>query len=419
MALDVALVRVLKHRERYDRLYRTIPEGIIDPLTKVILDDYGRWFRQHMDQDVVDIDAFRTYFKLSHPKTKPEKMTLVDKQLANAAKPCDPEVEAGLHDRLCEAAAALKTAQLLEKYEEGADISLTAALRTIQEELESQLLRKVKMPWVDVQIEELLDEDENDSGLHWRLDCLNDAMRPLRPGDFGIVAARPDAGKTTFLTSELTFMASQMEEGRGIAWFNNEGPGRRIVGRIWQSALDQTVPELREMREAGTLRQAYAAEVGGADRVKVYDVHDWYSQDIEDIIKRTRPGLVVLDMVDNIRFGGLGAHEGSRTDQILEAMYQWARILGVKYDCPILATSQVSGDGAGMSYPLQGMLKDSKTGKQGAADFILMVGKNDDPLLSQSRFLSLPKCKLNRPGTAPLRCEVVFDGDRGRYRMPE
>ena len=121
----------------------------------------------------------------------------------------------------------------------------------------------------------------------------------------------------------------------------------------------------------------------------------------------------MMDMIDNIKFPGLRAD--ARTDQVLEAKYQWARELSVKYDAPVIETSQVSTEGAGLQFPEMHMLKDSKTGKQGACDVILMIGRSNDPMLEYQRFLSVPKNKLKIEGSAPLRDEVLFNPDRGVY----
>ncbi|MFN7318844.1 MAG: helicase DnaB, partial [bacterium] len=123
-----------------------------------------------------------------------------------------------------------------------------------------------------------------------------------------------------------------------------------------------------------------------------------------------------FDMVDNIRFGGEVNNNGQRTDQLLEAMYQWARVRGVKFDCPIMATSQISADGDGLQYPTLPMLKDSKTGKQGAADVIITLGAVNDPMLARSRYIGTTKNKLVRTGVpSSPQTEVIFNGDRGRY----
>ena len=174
------------------------------------------------------------------------------------------------------------------------------------------------------------------------------------------------------------------------------------------------------MAAKGTLESKYAAAVGRPDALKILDVHDWWSYEVEDAIKQLNPAIVLFDMVDNIKFGGEVGNNGQRTDQLLEAMYQWARVLGVKYGCAVLATSQISADGDGVPYPTLSMLKDSKTGKQGAADFIITLGASNDPILASSRFIGCTKNKLAREGgPRDPRCEVVFDGIRGRYRMPE
>ncbi|WP_429498830.1 hypothetical protein ACQUFY_05890 [Robbsia andropogonis] len=112
--------------------------------------------------------------------------------------------------------------------------------------------------------------------------------------------------------------------------------------------------------------------------------------------------------------------DSERTDQILEALYQRARIWAVKYDCAVLATSQLNGDAEGEIYPKLSHLANSKTGKAGAADFVLMLGRSLSPELQNSRFISLPKNKKRRDGgPQDPRAEVVFDGPRSLIRDPE
>jgi replicative DNA helicase len=141
---------------------------------------------------------------------------------------------------------------------------------------------------------------------------------------------------------------------------------------------------------------------------------------VEDAIEQLKPGLVIFDMIDNISF--VGSKKDARTDQVLESMYQWARTLGVKYDFPVIACSQVSAEAELQSetqcYPAQHMLKDSKTGKQGAADLMIMIGKSADPACANKRYISTPKNKLAK-GLVYLRNEMNFDGARARYNDPK
>ena len=233
----------------------------------------------------------------------------------------------------------------------------------------------------------------------------------------------PDTGKTTLVTDQLTYFAPQVDEiypdeERTILWFNNEGPGKRIKTRLYQSALNATMSELVERSNAGTIKDDYIAATGGReDIIRVFDIHDFWNHEVEDIIRATNPALVVFDMVDNIKFGGSVGNNGQRTDQLLEAMYQWARVIGVKHDCVTMATSQISADGENLCYPTLSMLKDSKTGKQGAAEAILTIGYNQE--YPNSRFLGFTKNKLAREtGPKHPQIETHFDGARGRYNTP-
>jgi replicative DNA helicase len=203
------------------------------------------------------------------------------------------------------------------------------------------------------------------------------------------------------------------------------------VTRAFQSALGVTSEELVELvqkaptkgqeRFGNAARQQYVKAIGGrGGALRVFDVHDWATSEVEDLIRKYKPAILVFDMLANIRFNGVANNGGERTDQMLEAMAQWARVRGVKYDCPVLANWQLSNDADGIPYPTLGQLKDSKTGVQGAADFILTIGASNDVVLENSRFFGLTKNKLRRAGQpASPRTEVTFDGARGRYLVAQ
>lgn len=432
MSLDLTLLRILKYRDRCTRLHRSVPKQVLDPITQTVLGDIVGYFEKFPEAAKLEASSFFTWFKLRHPTLTPEQMGTYEHLLKQVQEDVPHEVEAGIMERLVAAATAYDVADLLQRWNRGDEVDLYAALRVAVEQFEFDTKRKVAVPWVTTTIAELLKEEENDTGLHWRLACLNMSMRPLRGGDLGVIAGRPDKGKTSFLASELTFMAAQVAQMYNneccIIWLNNEGPGKRIIQRLYQAALDLTIPEMVALHNtpstkgfAHLLDEMYAAAMGGRlDMIRVMDIHGMKSHEVEDILRKVPFGLAVWDMIDNVQFDGATSNGGERTDQLLEAMYQWVRILSVKYDRPMLATSQISNDGDGLQFPTLGMLKDSKTGKQGAAEFILPIGATNDPNMAGSRFISLTKNKLHRHGgPKDPRCEVLFDGERSRYRMPE
>lgn len=421
MSLDLTLLKLLKHRENYEKYARAIPEGAIEAHTKVLLKDLGSFFKENPECNLANVDDFASYFKLAHPKLKAESSAVLVGMIRAAAPDVPPEVAGGLVSRLTSARAAIDMASALEQWNNGDEFDLMRTLRLIADRAP---VGQNKMPIVEYDIDAMLRDEENDWGFSWRLNCMNQSMRPLRPGDFGIVAARVDQGKTTWFASELTHMAQQVDvlfpdQNRSIIYLNNEGVGKRIIQRCYQAALNATVTDLVELSKKGTIRADYLKALGGREIIRVLDVHDHPLSSLEDMVARMNPAIVVVDMLDVVPFDGSANNGGTRTDQLLEAAYQRARFWAVKYDCAVIAASQLSAEADGNLYPPLASLANSKTGKPGAADWVAMLGASNDPLMRESRWVSLPKNKLARSGfPKDPRSEVIFKGDTARVENP-
>lgn len=419
-SLDLTMIRLMKHREFYDMYHRGIPAGALDKPAEAIIKGYGKFFSENPDAKVATPDAYFPYFKLLHPKLKPEGEAILKRMIGLSADDVPAEVSAGILSRLADAAYALEVTTMLERYNAGDEVSVVHTIRALADKAP---VGGDAIPYANTDIAAMLAEDENDWGFKWRLDCMNKHIRPLRGGDFGIIGARVDRGKTTWLASELTCMAKQVRDlfgaDRPIVYLNNEGPGGRIVKRMYQAALGVDNNKLVELSREGTLRQQYLDAVGGWDSIQVIDVHDRPMSFLEQVVKRLNPSVVVYDMLDVVPFDGNMMNGGTRTDQILEAAYQRARIMSVKYDHAAIATSQLSAEAEGNAYPTLAMLSNSKTGKPGAADWVAMLGSSADPLMDDTRWISLPKNKLQRPGVSKdPRQQVIFDGNIARVSNP-
>lgn len=432
MSIDLTTLQLLKYRDKHDRYIGAVPMGALSVQTQVILKDFSRWYREYPDAPAVDLGLFPTIFDNYHPTLKPEARAVFAELFKRVKSDVPEHIEGGIGKRWVAAETALKVTGLLERWNAGEEVDLGNALKSTVEEYEQRVDKKVKNPQVLDPIEDLLKAEENDTGIHWPWPSFNKHIKPLVGGDFVVLAMRPDKGKTTACSHICTHAAPQVDqlfpgEGRSILWFNNEGPGKRIITRNFQAALNATVEDLVVLSgkpaEQGSerfktlVRQRYAEALGGRPGVlRVFDIHGMWNYEVEDLIRLYKPALIVFDMVDNIKFGGETANNGQRTDQLLEAMYQWARFMGVKYDTAVIANSQVSADGDGMQYPTLPMLKDSKTGKQGAADVIIVGGAVNDPMLANSRYFGTTKNKKVRTGQrASPNVELLLVGDRARY----
>ncbi len=422
MSLDLTILRLLRTKDRYDLYIRAVPMDVLEPHTRILLDDYGKWYAETNGAPVTAED-FLPWFLLAHPKLKPEPKALLTSIIKNSHENVPEGVEQGILARLEDARQASALTSLLERYNAGEEVSI---MRTVASLAESVPVDRASLPEADFNIDRMLDDEQNDWGFSWPQDAINASMRGLRPGDFGIIGARVDIGKSSKIAHAVAHWAPQVDQlfpgqERTIIWLNNEGPGNRLNQRLVNATLNMNMQELVEARASGrNLWDEVLKAWGGRRVVTVYDVHDRPMSFLEDIVRRTKPAIVVVDMLDNVPFDGAVGNGGQRTDQILEAAYQRSRIWAVKYDCTVLATSQLSADAAGNLFPGMHLLSNSKTGKAGAADFIMMVGASDDPLLRNSRWLSLPKNKLARSGgPKDPRIEVPFDGPRSRFNNPE
>jgi replicative DNA helicase len=219
-------------------------------------------------------------------------------------------------------------------------------------------------------------------GLRWRLEFLNKSLGSLRKGDFGFIFARPETGKTTLLASEVSKMVEQTDGD--ILWFNNEEQGNKVAIRCYQAVLGVTTELLFSDIEEYDKKFKEITQ----DRIKIFDFEDSSRpKKIESLLNKHNPALIIFDQMDKIK-----GFKADRNDLELKAIYQWAREIAKKY-APVIAISQASGAAEGKLWLTMDMVDGSKTAKQGEADWILGIGKEQDNT-SRIRYLSISKNKL-------------------------
>lgn len=412
MSIDANLLKIMKHRSKFERLFHQIPHGVLDKSTMAVLKIYARYFKTVPDEETITFEKVMARIRVWHPNTDEEKLQLFAAMFREAQGEVSPEAERGILADLLELALATKTMNTIQEYHGG--MLQTPLVRNIETHLDEYRMSigyEQHKESTD-SIVDILSETGIASGLEWSLQCLRDSTRPLQGGDFGIIAARPDAGKTGFIISQVVHFAKQLDDTQNILWLNNEGTHRAIIVRLYQSALGIDRAQLEEYAKDGSAIGRYESIVGRQDKIRVLNIHGKTMHDVSNLLKENNPKVVVYDMIDNI--GGFNS-EG-REDARLEKLYQWAREKCVEHNCVGIAASQISADGEGLKFPALDMLKESKTAKQGACDFQLMIGKYDADVYRNSRFLSLPKNKLKRPGqNGDPRAEVRFLVDKVQF----
>jgi hypothetical protein len=110
-----------------------------------------------------------------------------------------------------------------------------------------------------------------------------------------------------------------------------------------------------------------------------------------------------------------------REDLRLGAIYQWARELAKQYNIPVIGVCQADGTAENVQWLNMGHVSNSKTSKQAEADWIVGIGKLEDPAYSKVRYVSVMKNKLTGDAdTEPMlrhgKMEVLIDPVIARYQ---
>lgn len=240
-------------------------------------------------------------------------------------------------------------------------------------------------------------------GFLWPIGELNRSCGPIRQGDFIVVGARPESGKTTFLAFCAWYMATQLRDDRPVVWVNNEEHSDKVMFRVQQSALGWTSADI--FKDTKAAEAAYEKIIGNKDKIRILrqDAGCNHIQKLDALFRETNPALIIIDQLDKVE----GFTNEDREDLRIGQLYWWARRNAHEYG-PVIAASQAidSAENEELIYPNQ--LRGSRTDKAGEADVILTLGW--DRSKGNQRTLFVPKNKL-LGGTEPSERHGVYTID--------
>lgn len=249
--------------------------------------------------------------------------------------------------------------------------------------------QEAESPFSEMSLDDLLIQNEGD-GMAFRLSCVRKALGCLPGGTLGHVFARPEVGKTSFLHSEVTYLAPQLEEDDCIVWINNEEPAARVKLRQYCAISGMTVDEIRANPDKA--KQIFQAN--GGRRIHLVDEAVLSLGQIEKLCKEYRPRFVVIDQGDKVTYQGAG--KAGNTAERLKAVYDGLREVvkrcNTEWKCDILTVGQADAASEGKRILAQANLDAGKTGKAGAFDYIIGIGY--DPTKPEARYITFCKNKL-------------------------
>jgi len=267
--------------------------------------------------------------------------------------------------------------------------------RLIESTAEDSIGEKTTYTEVDMGLEELLDSLTIEPDFPFNWEPLSGYVSGLDRGHFGIIFARPETGKTTF----VSFLAKKfLEQGLTVSVWGNEEPAVRTKLRIIQSYFKATRKELSEGRDK--FAEVWRSEIG--NRLHVLDCVGTTIQEIDDWCKINKPDIVFIDQLDKVKIAG----KYNRGDEKLKEIYLQAREIAKRNKCLVWGVSQASAEAESMMHVEYQYLDNSKTGKAGEADLIIGIGRTGDRSPENTkRYVCVSKNKQNGwHGTVP--CEL-------------
>jgi len=409
-----------KSKENLSKYRRYIKPHVVMKETNTILDGMEKYYKTFPSVADFAWDSFTAFLIADQSKRLTDDSIVKLRMMLSKAKAFVPH---HAHEEVVKTLIELDYLALImeecEKVKEGSSdlehvhILATNALKDVERYIEKDEL------FVSADLSAIADRITS-SGYEWRLDALNRSLGPLRTGNFVIVAARVEVGKTTFLASEVSYLAQQLPKDRPVVWVNNEEESSVVFFRIVQAALGQESKVI--IADSKKAMEDYAALMGGnKDKIRVTkDMNN--VRDLETLFREVNPGLIIFDQLDKVD----GFKSDEREDLKLGKIYKWARELARSYG-PVIAASQLSATAVDMKDPpFIGLdaLRGSKTDKPGEADVVITIGKYKEPKSPEEemiRTINVPKNKLPGGGSKQVESDrhgqflVTIDPIRARY----
>ena len=283
----------------------------------------------------------------------------------------------------------------------------------LMEQLTQEKEQANNNPFISTSLSELYDDAYKHPGLRWRLSSLNQSLGSLRGGDFGFIFARPETGKTTFLADQSTYFTEQLDDSDGPGlWFNNEEQHKKVMLRCIQAALGISMQDIA--KDIRGYEEQYKAIT--KDKLKLPNFDTTHKREMEAICKEYKPSFIIIDQVSKVR-----GFNDDREDLRLGAAFGWSRDLAKEYNCPVIGVNQADGSGEGKKYLDMSNVANSKTAVQAEADFILGIGKSNDPGFELIRHFNISKNKLmgdedSNPAMRHGKFDCLIQPELARFR---
>ena len=391
-----AQVKFHRHVSRIDNLDRGHRE---------VLDNINELYELFPDKKDLHPDELKAFLKKKYPSRDTSYLgDIIDSSMT---QPIGPEVTQSLIEAVIERHMAAKLmavcAPIVSNQKTGGLVETDDIMHEYRE-LCALANRPDQLQDCDMSFQEAIEFRATDSGIKWPVDILNKCIGGVSPS-LGLIMARPDVGKTSFILNCLAYYALQLKgTDHQLLYCGNEEGIVGLKARMGVSLLgcqtEWAEQNPREFDRQVQRKNGNCIRFHGGVRS---------TRDVEQLIKRYNPLVTVADQIGKFSIPG-NKLEGAAC---LAAVYGWFREKSQELQTMVMGVAQADFKGSNKQWLSMDNINASKTDVPGELDWGIGIGFLDEPGMEFVRFLNVFKNKLKygRKG----RDDVTFTPETCRY----
>jgi len=255
--LESNLLRAMSVKSNYDLYSEAIDSTRLLSTTKLLLQDYEKYFTTHTAHESIDWGVFYTAFSQQWHARDMDKQDIENYKTYIFPKIMGTQ-EVDIKDCLLHLLERSQIQKVMEHMKENFTIESVTELMQAYENSKNQILGEPSE--VDAEGSTILDLDysvlDKSEGIPYFLEQLQSSLGSLVMGQFVVVAADKNVGKSAFVISQLVHTFKHLvktKDNRKILYINSEGTSADVADRffsnLYHKKYDDGFEEIFENQE--------------------------------------------------------------------------------------------------------------------------------------------------------------------------
>lgn len=405
---DIIVLKGMMIQAYYNQYHDVLAKIVsLEDEHKAVLQAIDRYYRRYPDEDQVSLEELQAFYKkYCSDLLQGEVINLLWRQIRDS--------EINNQELIKDSIDLLVEKHIVGKIEHAASLLLDQNQGTVidkitkyveeYEELTGGLQGEEEDDHLDI---EKFVEQQQQEGLPWAIEGLNQIIGPLGPGTLTHIFARTHVGKTGFVVTHMANWVKKLqddESNRVILYCTNEESSVRVAIRVVQAYFDEDkYYYTQKPRECNYRLQTYIRP----HLIMENNINDM--RQVVSLIRKYNPVAVIIDQGPKVNIrGDYPRHEK------LQIVYQNYREMAVKYNTRIITLGQADAQAENRKYVGVTNIDGAKTGMPGELDLAIGIGAMlDDTSRANMRWINVCKNKIN---FETGHCTAYIRPDTGAYQ---